>query len=170
MTSGHPAPRHPYSQLGDGRQDQPTNQPDSPILKDTRLVLPGTQTLFGFQPIVVFTRRIQSNVSVIEQRWHLGAMAWIALAAALLFAPAAYHRQAEPRSISIRFVRLGNRLMIRSMAPLLCGIYIAFSLVASPITHHPSVSFLLACGLFATLVLHRLVLPRSPRWQDVVAN
>lgn len=154
----------------DERSDQPTEKTVGQILEETRIVLPGTQTLFGFQLSVVFTQRFHDQLSAPEQRWHLVAMALVAVAAGLLIAPAAYHRQAEPHSVSDRFARLATRLVRWSMPPLLLGICIDFYLVATLITANDTVSLLLAGTLFATVGLLWFVLPRARRLQDALAR
>ena len=83
----------------------------SNILEEARMILPGTQTLFGFQLIVVFNARFHEELSPLEEHVHLGATMLTALATAMLIAPAAYHRIAEPESVSRRFVALASRLL-----------------------------------------------------------
>ena len=65
------------------------------ILEESRMVLPGIQTLFGFQLIAVFNQGFGEKLSVSEQRLHLLAFALVAVATPLIITPAAYHRQAE---------------------------------------------------------------------------
>lgn len=60
------------------------------------MILPGTQTLFGFQLIVVFNPCFQERLSPGEQYLHLLATMLVATATAMLIAPAAYHRRVEP--------------------------------------------------------------------------
>ena len=142
----------------------------SQILEEARMILPGVQTLFGFQLIVVFNQRFQDGLSPFEQRLHLLAMALIALATGLLLAPAAYHRRAEPETISRRFVRLSTRLLTWSTYPLLASIVVDFYLVATFITANDAVSLLLAALVALALALLWLVLPRSRALQDVLAR
>jgi hypothetical protein len=140
------------------------------ILEEARMILPGVQTLFGFQLIVAFNQRFQDALSPTEQRLHLLAMALIALATGLLLAPAAYHRRAEPESVSRRFVRLSTRLLAWSTYPLLAGIVVDFYLVATLITANDAVGFLLAGLLALVLALLWLVLPRSRALQDALGR
>ncbi|GAC1499183.1 MAG: hypothetical protein NVS1B6_05210 [Steroidobacteraceae bacterium] len=70
------------------------------ILEESRMVLPGIQALFGFQLIAVFNPRFDDVLGQGAQKLHLGAVILTATAIALIMAPAAYHRQAERRSIS----------------------------------------------------------------------
>jgi hypothetical protein len=128
----------------------------SNILEETRIVLPGTQTLFGFQLIVVFNSRFHDGLDQREQYVHLGATLLVAVAIAMLIAPAAYHRQAEPESASRRFVNLANRLLTWSLLPLMAAICADFYLVASVVTGEWAISLalsLLLLGVFAALWL-----------------
>ena len=138
------------------------------VLEEARMLLPGVQALFGFQLIVVFNQRFQDGLSPTEQDLHLLAMALIAVATGLLLAPAAYHRRAEPESVSRRFVRLATRLLAWSTYPLLAGIVVDFYLVATLITADDTLSLVLAALLFLVLALLWLVLPRSRALQDTL--
>ena len=132
------------------------------ILEEARMVLPGIQTLFGVQLIVVFHQAFQERLSSVERDLHLAAMALVAVAAALVMTPASYHRRAEPETISRSFVRLSTRLLAWSLYPLMLGISIDFYLVASLITTNDLLSFLLALGLLLILAGLWIVLPSVP--------
>ena len=178
----HPSQRHPVRTrdlVAPPRSDAPSSGDGEPqsladtvsqILEEARMILPGVQTLFGFQLIVVFNQRFQDRLSPTEQRLHLIAMALIAVAAGLLMAPAAYHRRAEPESVSRRFVRLSTRLLAWSTYPLLAGIVVDFYLVATLITADDILSLVLAALLFLVLALLWLVLPRSRALQDMLGR
>ena len=160
----------PASGEADQREEQSLSDSVRSILEEARMILPGVQTLFGFQLIVVFNQRFQDGLTPDEQRLHLAAMALVAIAGGLVMAPAAYHRRAEPESISRRFVRLSTRLLTWSTYPLLIGIVVDFYLVATFITADDTASLLLAGALFAALALLWIVLPRARRLQDALAR
>jgi hypothetical protein len=101
--AGSGAPTDEEPPPGVQPQPQPLGETVRQILEEAWMMLPGVQTLFGFQLIVVFNQRFQDRLSPTEQRLHLVAMALIAIAGGLLMAPAAYHRRAEPESISGRW-------------------------------------------------------------------
>ena len=124
------------------------------------MILPGTQTLFGFQLIVVFNARFQELLSPLEQHVHLMATLLVALATAMLIAPAAYHRQAEPESISHSFVQLSNRLLRWSLIPLMIAICADLYLVALVVTRHQVVSLATALGALAVFAGLWVILPR----------
>lgn len=91
------------------------------ILDEARMVLPGIQTLFGFQLIAVFNQRFEDLSSAL-QTTHLTALIASAVAMALVMTPAAYHRIAERGRISVRFTDLASGLIAAAMAPLALSI------------------------------------------------
>ena len=94
------------------------------------MVLPGIQALFGFQLVAVFNSAFRERLTAGEQRIHLLAILCVVTAVALVMAPAALHRQAEPDSISEAFLRLASRLMMWGMMPLALGTALDVYLVA----------------------------------------
>jgi hypothetical protein len=68
-------------------------------IEEPRMVLPCLQALFGFQLIAVFNDRFQ-NLVPLEQYLHVLALVLVALAAACIMTPAAYHRIAERGTVS----------------------------------------------------------------------
>ena len=157
-----PGPRPVDAIRDDEVETPPLGDTVKNILEEARMVLPGIQTLFGFQLIVVFNQSFSDRLSSVEQDLHLGAMALVAIAGALVMTPAAYHRRAEPNTISRSFVRLSTRVLSWSLYPLMLGISIDFYLVASLITTNDALSVLLALGLLLILAGLWLVLPRVP--------
>jgi hypothetical protein len=89
--------------------------------QEARMVLPGIQTLFGFQLIAAFNARFH-DLDSIDRIIHLCALILIALAIALIMTPAAYHRICEPGRTSLFFTRLASVLVAAAMLPLLLGI------------------------------------------------
>lgn len=134
------------------------------VLDECRMVLPGIQALFGFQLVAVFNHGFE-QLGYMEQTIHLAALALVAVAVALVMAPAAYHRQAEQHSVSERFIRLGSRLLLLSMFPLLAGICLDFYLIALRILRTPAVALLLTAAVFVIFAFLWFALPRvgTPR-------
>jgi hypothetical protein len=91
------------------------------VIEEARMVIPGVQALFGFQTMAVFNNRFQdlpsSGVTA-----YLAGLALLALAIALLMAPAAYHRMAERGQVSRRMVILSSRFISTGMVPLMLGL------------------------------------------------
>lgn len=85
------------------------------------MVLPGIQTLFGFQLIAAFNAPFQ-DLDRLDRVIHLCALVLIAVAIALIMTPAAYHRICEPGRTSLFFTRLASALVAAAMLPLLLGI------------------------------------------------
>lgn len=93
------------------------------------MVLPGIQALFGFQLIAVFNPSFGQQLTKAEQRFHLIAIGLVAIAIALIMAPAAYHRQTDPRQVTRAFIDLSTRLLLWSMLPLAASICIELYLI-----------------------------------------
>ena len=149
----------------DGGEIQPTELDTtvSNLLEEARMLLPGTQTLFGFQLAVVFTGTFRDRLATAEQYLHLLAMVLTAVAIALLMAPAAYHRQAEPESVSRRFVRLATGQLVWGTIPLAVSLCIEVYLVSSLITTRVATSAAIAILLFAVVATLWYVVPRRSR-------
>lgn len=147
------------------RERQSLSESVGNILEEARMILPGTQTLFGFQLIVVFNPRFQEWLSPREQYLHLGATMLVATATAMLMAPAAYHRRVEPEVASRQFVTLASKLLAWSLVPLMLAISADFYLVASLVTGDFLVSVALASFLLAVFVGFWYILPRWAQQQ-----
>ena len=123
------------------------------------MVLPGIQSLFGFQLIVVFSAGFSEKLSVSEQHLHLLALGLLAVAVALIMTPAAYHRPAGSREVSDTLLRITSRLLLWSMIPLAIGICLDFYLVARVVLGGAIVPWL-ATALFAVFVALWFIAPR----------
>jgi drug/metabolite transporter (DMT)-like permease len=140
------------------------------LLDECRMVLPGVQALFGFQLIAVFNPGFVQRVSPGEQRLHLVAIVLVVVAIALVMGPAAYQRQAEPRSVTQRFVSVSSHLLLWSMVPLALGICADVYLVARLVLDSRVGAAAVAATLLAVLGLLWLVLPRSRRLQRLAGS
>jgi hypothetical protein len=101
------------------------------ILEECRMVLPGMQALFGFQTIAVFNQRLQ-ELPASGANAHLLSLFLVAVAIALNMAPAAYHRIAEPGSVSRQMVNRASTVICVAMVTLMLGfaleMYVVFEL------------------------------------------
>jgi len=113
------------------------------------MVLPGIQARFGFQLIAVFKEGFSKRLTDDMQRMHLGAIALTCVAIGLIMTPAAYQRQAMPRSVNDDFIRLSSRLLVWSMFLLATSISLEVYLVASVILKN---GWAIAVG-FAAIIL-----------------
>ena len=138
------------------------------LLEECRMVLPGIQALFGFQLIAVFNSTFRENLSSTEQYFHLAAVALVAVAVALVMAPAALHRQTNPQAVTQDFLTIATRLLLLSMFPLMLGISFDFYLIARLILNQPLVSLLLSTILFILFATLWFLVPRLMFLQKIL--
>lgn len=134
----------------------------SHLLEECRMVLPGVQALFGFQLVAVFNQRF-SDLSFGHQVLHLAAVAGVAISAALVMTPAAFHREVEPHSVSERMLSISTRLLLASMVCLAMGIAADFFIISFLVLGNVVLSAAIAVLLLACLVLLWFVIPFSQR-------
>jgi hypothetical protein len=91
------------------------------LMSESRIILPGVQALLGFQFAVTLTDAFE-RLSPIATYVHLGALAAMAIAAALLMAPAAYHRIATNGDATDDVLAFANRCVLTAMAVLSVGL------------------------------------------------
>lgn len=130
----------------------------SHLLEECRMVLPGIQALFGFQLVAVFNQAFWEKLNGVEQFIHLGAVALVVIAIALVMTPAAYHRQAERDGVSEQFVVLSSRVLLWSMVPLVLAICLDFYVIARLILHNAALECCL-CDPYVRLVRPAMVHP-----------
>ena len=118
-------------------------------LEEARMVLPGIQALFGFQLVAVFNQRFDSALDGRQQGLHLAALLLVALAAALVMTPAAYHRQACRGSVSKELLRVASGFISAALVPLMAGLSLDVYLVALLILRDEARATGLAGALFA---------------------
>ena len=129
------------------------------LLDECRMVLPGIQTLFGFQLIVVFNSGFDQKLSATEQHLHLIAIVLVATAVAIIMTPVAYNRQTTPMEVTDDFVRVSTRLLLWSMFPLAVGISLDLYLIGRVIAGSIG-GGVLSAGVFAVYVMLWFLLPR----------
>lgn len=129
------------------------------ILEEARMILPGTQTLFGFQLVVVFTEYFQNQLSDIERYIHFFAMLLTLISFAIILSLTAYHRQLRIDLITRRFVSFGSQVLKSGMFPLMAGLSIDFYLVAYQILKDFNLSLFTAITVFVSLFCLWYVLP-----------
>jgi len=128
------------------------------VLEECRMVLPGIQALFGFQLIAVFNAGFVQLVPA-GQVLHLVAIVLVAIAVALVMAPAAYHRQCLPEGVTEDFILLASRLLLASMVPLGAATVIDVFLIASIVLERSSLAVVVAGVVAATFFGLWVVLP-----------
>jgi len=116
-----------------GVEDTPLHARIEQMLTEARVVLPGAQTLFGFQLAIVLTREFE-KVPASSRLCHGLALGCVALSVILLMAPAAYHRIVYAGMDTLAFLRIGGRLVTAAMAPLALGLageaYVVFARIS----------------------------------------
>jgi hypothetical protein len=133
------------------------------LLEECRMVLPGIQALFGFQLIAVFNEGFSRKLSAGEQELHLAGIMLVAVAVALVMAPAAIHRQTQQREVSERFIWISSRLLLASMFPLALALCLDIYLIARIILERAAFSAALAAILLGVLFILWILLPSWER-------
>lgn len=128
------------------------------ILEEARVVIPGVQTLLGFQLIAVFNQLFPKSLSKTMQFWHLASMGLTAFAMILIMSPASYHRLAG-HQISDQLVRKSSRFLMAGMFALATGICIDFQLIANVIVMNDLSATLMAGILFLLFLCQWFVFP-----------
>lgn len=98
------------------------------VLTETRVVLPGVQTLLGFQFIAVLMQGFE-KLPETSKMIHVISLSCVALSMILLMTPAAYHRIVERGEDSESFHRLASIMLLAAMVPLALGLAGDFYLV-----------------------------------------
>lgn len=127
------------------------------------MVLPGIQALFGFQLIAVFNEGFEKKLSGGEQRLHLAAIVLVAVAVALVMAPAAIHRWTQQRAVSERFIWISSQLLFAGMLPLAVALSLDIYLIGRMILGASGPSAALAAILLAVLLALWIALPWRER-------
>jgi hypothetical protein len=129
---------------------------------EARMFLPGAQTFLGFQLIAVFNQRFEQFTHT-EQALHFVAFLLVALTMGLLMTPAAYSRQAEPHTVTKRFVTLSSRLLTLSMIPFTAGVCLETYLIGRMILEAVMPAAVAATGMLLVLTGLWFVLPAMAR-------
>src|SRR3954462_11263770 len=145
-----------------GQKNEDLAEAVSHLLEECRMVLPGVQALFGCQLVAVFNQRF-ADLPFGHQVLHLVAVAAVAISAALVMSPAAFHREVEPHAVSERMLNISTRLLLASMVCLALGIAADFFIISFLILENAVLSAVVAVLLFAGLVLLWFVFPFSQR-------
>jgi Family of unknown function (DUF6328) len=117
------------------------------LLDEIRIILPGTEALFGFLLVAAFSEGFDSLEPFIKYV-HLASLGSIAITTILLITPPAYDRIAEQRENIQRFYTFTTRTVLLALVFLALGLAGNVFVVVFKTTHsHP------IAGLFAGAVL-----------------
>jgi hypothetical protein len=155
---------------GEERQELKLSEAAQTLLDECRMVLPGIQALFGFQLIAVFNQRFSEDLGGTEQGLHLIAIAFVAVAIAIVMTPAAFHRHQGSRTVSSTFIHVSSFLLLVSMVPLALGLCIDFYLIARLIFEEGAPAIAFAAGLFAAMGFIWFVFPRMSALHRAIAR
>ena len=143
----------------DAAHREPLEKSVDHLLEECRMVLPGVQALFGFQLIAVFNAPFFELLTGSERRLHLGALVLVAFSVACLMAPAAYHRQAEPATISRSFVTYAGALLTLALVPLMVAVSLDVYLIARMVLGEARHASWIGGGVFAVFAVIWFVVP-----------
>jgi hypothetical protein len=128
-------------------------------LTECRIILPGTQTILGFQFISFLSdafERLPQGFKIL----HLVALCFILVSAILLMTAPAYHRLAENGNDSESFYRLVCLLLLLALAFLGIGISLDFMLLTRLAGASGSLPMLAGGGVLVLFAGSWFVLPR----------
>jgi hypothetical protein len=118
------------------------------VLTESRVVLPGAQTLLGFQ-FSIFLMESFDKLPASSRYLNFVSLAMVALSIVLLMTPAAYHRIVERGEETAHFHRFASRMLLAAMVPLALGLSGDFFLVARKVTESAPLAAALAVVLLA---------------------
>jgi hypothetical protein len=131
-------------------------------IEEGRMVLPGIQTVFGFQLIAVFNDHFV-KLPIEGRLVHLASMGLIVLAIILTMAPAAFHRISERGCVSRGLVEIASNFLTAGMAMLSLGLTLEFTLISYVVLDDMGAAVGLGGALFVVLVTCWFALPLARR-------
>ena len=127
------------------------------ILQEVRVAQTGVQILFAFLLALAFTARFTA-VTAFQRNLYVLTLLLCAGSAALLIAPAAYHRVIYRQRLKQHLVRVANRLALAGLMMLLLAIVSALLLILDVVLGHGPALFL-GTGALAWFIAWWFVLP-----------
>lgn len=132
------------------------------VVEEARMVIPGVQALFGFQTMAVFNNRFE-ELDPTGVAAYLAGLAMLAIAIALLMAPAAFHRLSERGQVSRNLIDLASRLLTWGMVPLAIGLALDVYVVLLAVLDDERIATGGGIAALALFVLLWFVLPGARR-------
>lgn len=136
------------------------------ILSEIRIVLPGTETLLGFQFAAFFTGKFQ-HLETAQKVVHLVDLLFIAISTVLLITTPAFHQFREGGRDTRRFLNYSRRLIFAAMASLAIGLAGDIFVASDIVMNNDFWSAVIAIGSLALIVSlwfgHRLFSKRPAR-------
>jgi len=148
--------------MSDDAEQEDLKDQFSRIIEEARMMLPGIQALFGFQTIAVFNDRFE-KLPMYAQDFHAAALALVVIAIALVMLPAAYHRIAEPKEISLHTIKISSRAITYALAPLAAALSLDIVVVLYLVTGSDQISAIGGIAAFALLISMWFIYPLKSR-------
>lgn len=146
---------------GEGRREElKLADAASHLIEECRMVLPGVQAIFGFQLMVVFQQKFGEELDKPYQYLHLGALMLVAIAAAVIMTPAAYHRIQGVTHVTDRFIRISSRLLLIALGILACGLSLDVFILGRLVVEQRGVAVAMAAVVFVFMLFMWYLFPR----------
>jgi hypothetical protein len=116
------------------------------VLTELRVVLPGAQTLLGFQLAIMLLDTFD-KLPASSKDIHLASLALVTLTIVLLMTPAAYHRIVERGEDTEGFCRFAGHVLLVAVVPLALGISGDLFLVTNRVMHDAHLAAVFASGM-----------------------
>src|SRR5205807_2021755 len=100
-----------------------------------------------------------------DQALHLAAVAFVAVSAALVMTPAAFHREVEPKAVSERLLTVSTWLLLAGMALLALGMAADFFIIAAFIFQSRIGPAIFAAVLLVAIASLWFIFPCWQRWK-----
>ena len=147
----HRADLHKGKSVKDSREEGSTTIEEkiNHVLTESRMILPGTQALLGFQFLTMLMAKFD-KLPPTSKTIHLASLSLMALSIILLMTPAAYHRIVEKGEATEHFFNLASTMVLASMVPLGLGMCGDFYVIAREVSKSPAFSAIasIAMSLF----------------------
>jgi hypothetical protein len=130
------------------------------IMGEARMVIPGVQTIFGFQLVAVFGSEYTQKLSQNQQYLLLASMVLLAWSLALLMAPAAFHRRSRPDILSRKWVKLSSYLLAWGMNLFMVSVVVEAYLIASVMGLNPIASTILTASVLVVFLVFWIIYPK----------
>lgn len=114
------------------------------LLRESRMIIPGIQAIFGFQLIAVFSEGFGKRLEKHHEIIHLLAMVLVLVGIALVMSPAVYQRRVEPQKISKDFIRLSGKMMVWGLRAFTLGLAADVGVVTFAVTNSDTAALLLS--------------------------
>jgi hypothetical protein len=138
------------------------NQEMRNIIEEARVILPGIQTLFGFQTLVVFNQRFMA-LPEYARHVHLAGLALVIIAVALTMTPAVYYRYVGRDHVTGKMKHLSSRMIRAALFPLSWGISLDIFTVVLAVTGEPAWSVVSAVAALVLLLGMWFAFPLAAR-------